>query len=242
MHIDDITLVVPTRNEEKNIGAFLSSLPEALAVIVVDASEDRTPEIVAASRRWACLLLRHPANVSEARQQGADLAATPWVLFSDADIEIPPGYFERLCRHTDCDALYGPKLSKDMYRRYYRGIAIAQRLAHGLGVPAASGSNLLVRRHVLQAIGGFDQELRCNEDSELVWRVKRAGYRVDFDPELCVYANDHRRLHRGLWRKTLHSLLRCLLLYLDLLPSRWRGHDWGYWSAAPSRSWRRWLE
>ncbi len=239
MRIEDITLIVPTRNEERNIGAFLASLPAALPVIVVDASDDRTPEIVAATRRWACILARHPANVSEARQLGADLATTPWLLFTDADVEIPPDYFEGLGNHSGCDALYGPKLSKDAYRRYYRGFALGQRLAHRLGVPATSGSNLLVRRQVLQAVGGFDPELRCNEDSELAWRIKRAGYRIEFDPKLRVYATDHRRLERGVWRKTLHSLLRCLLLYLDLMPSRWRAHDWGYWSAAPSKRWWR---
>jgi len=85
-----------------------------------------------------------------------------------------------------------------------------------------------VRRQVLQTIRGFDPELSCNEDSELAWRIKRAGYRVDFDPKLRGYATDHRTgLNRGVWRKTMHSLLRCLLLYLDLMPSRWRGHDLG---------------
>lgn len=47
-----------------------------------------------------------------------------------------------------------------------------------------------------------------------------------------VYATDHRRLERGLLRKTAHTLSRCLLLYWDLVPSRWRNGDWGYWSEA----------
>ncbi len=235
MRIEDLTLVVPTRNEERNIGAFLASLPEGLAVVIVDASEDRTPEIVAQSPRPACTLVRHPARVSEARELGAARAHTPWLLFTDADVELPPEYFERLGRQADCDALYGPKLSRGAFRRYYRAMALAQGLSHRLGVPAASGSNLLVRHEVLEAVGGFDLELTCNEDSELGWRIKRAGYRIEFDPVLAVYCTDHRRLYRGTWRKTTHSLLRCLLLYLDVIPARWRRHDWGYWSPAPAR-------
>jgi hypothetical protein len=67
MRIEEITLVVPTRNEERNIGAFLASLPQALPIIVVDAShEDRIAEIVTAARRPACTLVRRPAHVSEA--------------------------------------------------------------------------------------------------------------------------------------------------------------------------------
>ncbi len=129
MRIEEITLVVPTRNEERNIGAFLASLPEILPVIVVDASEDRTPEIVAASGRPCCTLVGHPGNVSVARQVGARRATTPWLLFTDADVEFSPGYFERLGRHSGSDVLYGPKLSRDSFRRYYGGIAIAQDLA-----------------------------------------------------------------------------------------------------------------
>jgi hypothetical protein len=63
-----------------------------------------------------------------------------------------------------------------------------------------------------------------------MWRVKRRGYPVLFAPDLIVYARDHRRLEQGTARKTLHSISRCLLLYFNLMPARWRSHDWGYWS------------
>ncbi len=103
-------------------------------------------------------------------------------------------------------------------------------MAHWAGIPAASGSNLLLRRQVFTAVGGFDQTLTVNEDSEIAWRVKRRGYRVAFAPNLVVYARDQRRLARGHWRKTIHTLLRCTLLYTGLMPARWRSHDWGYWA------------
>jgi GT2 family glycosyltransferase len=124
---------------------------------------------------------------------------------------------------------YGPKLSRDRYRRYYRWIARGQSLCQTVGVPAASGSNLLLPRSVLAEIGGFDLSLTCNEDSEVVWRAARAGYRVRFLADLIVYATDHRRIERGRVRKTLHSAIRCALLYTDLMPRRLRSMDWGYW-------------
>ena len=42
MKLEEITLIVPTKNEERNIGKFLSSLPPKLWLTVVDASEDET--------------------------------------------------------------------------------------------------------------------------------------------------------------------------------------------------------
>ena len=77
-------------------------------------------------------------------------------------------------------------------------------------------------------IGGFDVSLTVNEDSEIGWRLKRQGHRIGFNPDLKVYARDHRRLKRGRTRKTLHSLTRCALLYFNLIPAHQRGNDWGY--------------
>jgi glycosyltransferase involved in cell wall biosynthesis len=232
----DLTIVLPTRNEATNIHAFLASLPETLRLIVVDASTDETPELIRAGRPALTTVLRHPGNVAEARQAGAEAARTPWLLFTDADVIFPTRYFERLLRHTGCDALYGAKLSRDAYGWYYRAFTRGQQVAHALGIAAVSGSNLLVNAAAFQAVGGFDCELSCNEDSELGWRLQRRGFRVRYDSQLAVFARDHRRLRRGVIAKTVHSLTRCSLLYLGLLPERWRRQDWGYWAPPRKRS------
>jgi GT2 family glycosyltransferase len=177
------------------------------------------------------VVIRRPCSIAEARQAGAEFARSPWLVFTDADVIFAPDYFAQLQRNTQAaaDALYGPKLSLNHHARYDRWFACAQCWSHRLGVPAASGSNLVIRRSALMAVGGFDLRLRCNEDSEVAWRLKRQGCCVAFDPALVVYARDHRRLRRGVVGKTLHSATRCALLYLNLMPVRWRGGDWGYW-------------
>jgi glycosyltransferase involved in cell wall biosynthesis len=229
----DLTVVLPTRNEAHNIRAFLASLPAAMNLIVVDASADETPELIRATRPARTTVLRCPGNVAVARQIGAQAARTPWLLFTDADVTFPAGYFERLLQHTGCDALYGAKLSRDAYDWYYRWFTRGQQLAHTLGIAAVSGSNLMVSATAFKAVGGFDCELSCNEDSELGWRLQRRGFRVRYDSRLAVFARDHRRLRRGVVAKTVHTLARCTLLYLGLLPRRWRRRDWGYWSPQP---------
>lgn len=231
MLLTDITIIVPTRNETHNLPLFLRSLPTDLPLIVVDASNDDTPGVALALRPNHTQVIRHPGNVSWARQMGAEAATTAWLLFTDADVNFDPSYFTRLAAYPARDALYGTKLSRTDFAAYYRQVALGQQWAHWLGLPAVSGSNLLVRREVLQGVGGFDVTLPCTEDSELGWRLKRRGYRIDFAPELMVWAHDHRRLKRGINRKTLHTLTRSVLLYFNLLPQRWRQHDWGYWSS-----------
>lgn len=230
MDLDRVTVVLPTKNEAHNIVPFLHSLSPEISLIVVDASDDHTSALVVEHRPQNTHLIYSPARIAEARQIGALAAQTPWLLFTDADISFADDYFERLRAHQENgDVIYGAKRALDAYVRYYRWFVRGQRLAHWLGIPAASGSNLLIRREVLLACGGFDLNLTVNEDSEVVWRIRRHGYRVCFAPDLVVYERDHRRLRRGVVRKTVHTLARCTLLYMNLLPDRWRRDDWGYW-------------
>jgi glycosyltransferase involved in cell wall biosynthesis len=233
MRLDQVTVIVPTRNEERNIVAFCRSLPADVWLIVVDASNDATPDLVRQLRPARTRVVCEPSNVVEARQIGARLAETEWLLFTDADVVFADDYGDRLAAEGDqmrCDVLYGIKLSRDRYQGYYRRFSWGQGMVHRLGIPAASGSNLLIRRETFWASGGFDLGLAVNEDSEIAWRLKREGYRVCFSSDLVVYARDHRRLEQGTLRKTLHSAIRCSLLYSGLMPARWRGGDWGYWS------------
>ncbi len=230
MKLNEITVVLPTRNEEHNIVSFLDSLPTEVKLIVVDASDDATRQLVETCRPANTLVISCPGGITAARQLGAEAAETEWLLFSDADIVFADDYFEGLVLNDVTDVTYGPKLSKDAFQRHYRWVAWGQALCQRLRIPAASGSNLMVRRNALIKAGGFDLDLNCNEDSELVWRMKRRGFTTAFAGDLVVYATDHRRLHRGVMRKTLHSTLRCGLLYSGMLPRQWRRHDWGYWS------------
>jgi glycosyltransferase involved in cell wall biosynthesis len=233
MPLRDFTIIVPTRNEARNILPFLGSLPPAASLIVVDASRDGTADVVRRQRPENTTVLSLEGNIAAARQAGAEAARSPWLVYSDADVVFAPDYFERLVEHTPNGAAYGPKLSRDAFAGYYCWFARGQRLLHRLGVPAASGSNLVVRRQALAAVGGFDRALSCTEDTELAWRLKRRGFEVGWAGDLVVYARDHRRLERGVGRKLAHSALRGTLLYLNLMPSRWRRSDQGYWNEKP---------
>ncbi len=92
-------------------------------------------------------------------------------------------------------------------------------------------------RRAFFEIGGFRPDLRCNEDTELFLRAHRLGLRTRYDDGLVAWASDHRRLRRGLVRKSAHSLARNVLLYAlcrrPTLP-RLLEDDWAYWSRPPA--------
>jgi glycosyltransferase involved in cell wall biosynthesis len=236
--LEQVTVIVPTRNEAANIGAFLAAIPPELELVVVDKSTDGTADLVRRGRPQRTTVLECSESLTVARQKGALAARTRWLLFTDADVKMAPGYFAALehALATNANAslamLFGPKLSAGGFEGHYARLAAGQRVLAALHIPAASGSNMLVRADAFAAVRGFDTALTCNEDSELGWRIARAGFAWRWDARLVVLATDHRRLLRGPLRKTLHTVFRCTALYLDLIPRRWRGHDWGYWRNA----------
>jgi GT2 family glycosyltransferase len=66
--------------------------------------------------------------------------------------------------------------------------------AQELGARTAVGANLVVRRGVLDALGGFTPylgrrfgTLLCGEDQDLCQRAVAAGYRCEYRPELRVW-------------------------------------------------------
>jgi len=122
----------------------------------------------------------------------------------------------------------GAKRSIDRYRLYYRLFSLGMQLCCFFRLPGGSGSNMLLNRQVLLEVGGFDLGLSCNEDTEVIWRIQKKGYRVDYNGRLSVFEVDHRRLNCGVLRKTTHSLTRCGFLLCGL-KRMLHSSDWGYW-------------
>lgn len=227
-----LTVVLPTKNEAHNIRNFLASLPDYVPLIIIDDSDDDTVAVVQECRPDNTVIITAAGGVARKRQLGAEACPTPWLLSTDADILFPPGYFQHLQPYLQGEGFYGPKLSTGEYQHYYRLFTAGQVFLSHLGIPAASGSNMAVRKDVLMAAGGYNVNLTCNEDTDLALRLARAGCRLTWAPDLPVYNTDHRRLRRGaLWRLA-HIVARGSIIYLNLylpLPAWLVNSSWGYW-------------
>lgn len=231
MNLKEITLIVPTKNEASNINYFLDSVSCDMDIIIVDASTDNTCDLIQLRKQSSIQVIRDNGNISTARQLAAEHAKTNWLLFSDADVAFAKDYFEILSQinlSAHHAGLVGAKLSRKYYRCYYRFFSQWLRVCCAVGLPGASGSNMLVNRKALMKIGGFDLCLSCNEDTELIWRLQKNSYRIDYDGRLKVYEFDHRRLDQGVLMKIIHSLTRCSLLLFGL-KAFLKKNDWGYW-------------
>lgn len=243
LSLDNLSVIVPTKNESKNIETFLGSVPDGVELIVVDASDDNTVEIIEKTRPERTAIINEDLTIPQARQRGAELATTDWLLYTDADVVFCADYFDVLTTvRIDCGSVggvVGTKSSDEDFGSYDRFFLRAQKVLDFFNIPAASGSNMLIRRDVLFEVGGFDPSLTVNEDTEVMFRVNRSSHKVLFVPELVVRGFDHRRLEAGLIRKVVHGAIRNTCLFLGILGDTVRASDWGYWadsvSAEPKR-------
>jgi glycosyltransferase involved in cell wall biosynthesis len=173
-----VTVVVPAYNMEPYVErTLLSAVDQSyrnLEVLVIDdGSTDRTREIaerVAASHANVRVVSVANAGVAAARNLGIELADSPYVAFLDADDLWAPGKIERqvasLAEHGHSEEWAG---SYALYRlidtrdrvldngppSHERGDFFDEHLVWN---PLGNGSNLLVRRDVALAIGGFNPD------------------------------------------------------------------------------------
>src|SRR5437879_12449779 len=102
--MNELTIVIPAKNEAKLIPRLLTSLAKqdyskmsSTRVLVADASStDRTPEIVLSFRDRLNVEVIRGGMPSVGRNRGAALAETTYVLFLEAAIE--PAHPSVLCR------------------------------------------------------------------------------------------------------------------------------------------------
>ncbi|MDA4895343.1 glycosyltransferase family 2 protein [Streptomyces sp. MS2A] len=122
----------------------------------------------------------------------------PTIVRVDAHSELAPGYTRRALetlRRTGA-ANVGGVMRADGRTPFQSAVARAYNSPVGLGGGAYHGGTRegeaesaylgVMRREVLDEVGLFDESIRRGEDWELNLRIRRAGHRVWFDPELAV--------------------------------------------------------
>ena len=106
-----VSVVIVTRDEERNIEDALRSAQGFAEIIVVDSfSSDRTIEIC---RDYTDRIYQHEwPGFAKQKQKAVDYATSPWVLILDADERISPELRDEIAsvvQNTDCEGFYLPR-------------------------------------------------------------------------------------------------------------------------------------
>jgi glycosyltransferase involved in cell wall biosynthesis len=171
---NNITIVVPCKNEENYIHHLLDSLRKQnigdTRVIIADCSTDNTRQVIRDNSSGLNIEIIEGGPVSVAKNNGARLVDTPYILFIDADVRffkdnvIRDAVFEMESKNLDLVGLNIKCYDKDLRAKI--GFTAFNLINHTLKYfsPFAVGAFMLTRRDRFEEFGGFPEKFSTSED------------------------------------------------------------------------------
>ena len=171
---DKITIVVPCKNEEQYIAHLLLHLRNQMIgstrIIIADCSTDSTREVIHAMKGNLNIEVIDGGPVSVAKNNGARLVTTPYILFIDADVRffkttvIRDAVTEIERNNLDLIGLNAKCYDHDI--RAIIGFTAFNLINNILKYfsPFAVGAFMLTRRDRFEEYGGFPEKFSTSED------------------------------------------------------------------------------
>lgn len=169
-------------------------------IVVDDGSTDGTRDVLAGYGKRLRLLRQANGGPAAARNRALAIARSEYIAFLDADDVWLPGklrtQLDYFAAHSDIDVVYGnwlrwhasePRpaappedegIDEDASGWIYTGMLL-DSMIHSI--------TALVRRNVIDAVGGFDESLRTGEDYDFWLRVTRRHRVVKLKRALALY-------------------------------------------------------
>ncbi len=218
-----ISLIVPVYNRPDEMRELLHSLScqsdkHFELIVVEDGSAISSEDIVA---EYSSLInvkyfTKPNSGPGLTRNYGSEYAQGEYLVYLDSDCVLPPQYVEVLNSYLSenkVDNFGGPDAASSDFSAYQKAVSYAMTSFFTTGGIRGGkrkvtkfyprSFNMGYRRESYQKYGGFTH-MRYGEDTELSYRLEKAGATTVLIPEAYVY---HKR------RTTLRSFMRQVFLF-----------------------------
>lgn len=178
-----VSVVVPTRNNQRTIEACLRSVrdqnhPSVELIVVDNSSTDKTVEI---ARSLADVVVTAGPERSAQRNTGLDLAHGAWFLWLDSDMILPQTAIEKALEAAERHNASGVALpERTIGEGFWTACRALERSCY-LDDPWLHNPRLL-RRDYLMSLGGFHVGMSGPEDADLRLRILDRGGSVVLAP------------------------------------------------------------
>lgn len=204
----DISIILPTRNNENHIGTLLTNIFKqqvegVLEVLILDSSDDGTPQIASEySEKEDLRIIRvepEDYNYGGTRNFGASLTSGDYLVFISTDVDIrDDDWLKKLImplKDPLVAGVYGRQIPKEdaspmeeffinyTYPNERRIYYI--RDSEKLNRLFFSNTNSAIKREAWEKIPL--PEMLISEDQEWAKRVLLAGYKIIYEPDAFVY-------------------------------------------------------
>lgn len=207
MKMPKISAVITTFNRanflRKAIESVLNQTYRDFELLMLDnSSADNTEEVIKSFQDSKIRYIKHtPLGISQARNLGVKEANGEFIAFLDDDDEWLPNKLQAELRVFDTSGrdaalVYGGFMrvngdgrELNTHRPVLKG-AILEDLLWQKDPFCGSASNPILRKSVIEELGGYDERVKTGEDWELYLRLAEK-YKIDFTPEVVVRIRRH---------------------------------------------------
>jgi len=192
-----VSIIVATLNSELTMDECLKAICElnypkdSLEIHVVDGcSTDRTLEI---AEKYPVKVISAPLNAPAAYNYALKIVSNEVLGFIDADAKVEKEWLNKLVAYLNDPQVAGVSggietwnkenawarsIGYDLENRYARLKKSVVRIAT---------MNLLMKKSVIEEVGGFDEHLPSQYDTDLGFRITSKGYKLLFEPSAKCY-------------------------------------------------------
>lgn len=204
-----LSLIVPAKNEEKVIKNCIDSLlatdypkNKMEIIVAVDGSTDNTVKICKKYGKKIRLIMSEPKKCkAEAINEVLPLTKGEIIGIYDADCIVDKKCLKLAMKHFENKNVAGVSCALKSYNKNQnlltKSLSIETCLLsfteHYLCSKGANsiffGKNMFIKKSVFDKIGNFDTTTYA-EDSELSFRMRRAGYKIVFEHKAITWAEE----------------------------------------------------
>ncbi len=177
-----ISVVLTTKNEEKNISKLLDSLmnqEDPYEVLVVDSdSTDKTRDIIKeySIKNKKIKLINHPGTRAESMNYGIKQATGNAIAFIGGDDIADKNWIKEIRNGLqNADIVVGELLATE--KEQVKNIENVKLFHKGVNV-SYPGTNTTYKKEVLDKLRGFDPWFSSAEDLEINFRAVDLGYKI----------------------------------------------------------------
>jgi len=201
-----VSIIVPAKNEEKNILKCVESLLDINyenkeIIIVNDGSTDRTAKILVSFAEKIKIINTKGIGPSKARNMAIENAKGQYIAFTDADCIVDRNWIDELLKGFISDNVYGvggsqlsPK-DESKFGKYVSSFFeafgfVSDYIHQGEKINCVDHNptcNVIYRREIFDLVGKFREDLWPCEDLEFDIRVRDKGYLLTNNPKAIIY-------------------------------------------------------
>ncbi len=217
-----VSIIVASYNSQDTIEECLKSIlaqnypKDAFEVIVMDGeSKDNTIKI---AQQFPIKVLSIRLNCPAAYNYAMKIVAYPILGFIDADAKVEPDWLKKVTPHLaesevagvsgsietwNIDNPWARSIGYELKNRYRRIGKYTGRIAT---------MNLLLKKSVIEEVGGWDEKLPSQYDTDFGFRMSGRGYKIAYEPTAVCY-HFNRPTLKAFYRQQLQYGKNTLKLY-----------------------------